>query len=517
LKEFMPAAAAGDLLSQRGLGWMYAHGDGVPQDFKLAFDWYQKSASQGDAYAQNRLGELFQFGHGVKLDLAAAASWYRKAAEQGSAEGQANIGWMYQVGQGVPRDDKTALLWFQKAAAQNSATAQNSLGVMYQYGQGVPIDLAASVGWYRKSAEQGNTVAQNNLGVMYQYGYGVAIDLAAAVDWYRKAAQLGDAPGQRNLGEMLQKGQGVTRDPVKAVEWFRKGAAAGDAGSQAYLGYMLELGEGVKQDYKLAAEWYRKSAAQGNVWAQRNLARMYEGGIGVPRDLKRAAELVAKADATEGVKTPPKAADGSASLDDRRAVFGLLVGGELPVIPACREGQEMPANQPYCVERDNSGNESLANLTDDHAEAYRAVGAIPLSIHINNDMFDTSLLYALPLLGTLPVLDVWVTRDKTIQVLHCGTRLSVVEPAIDLLTRKFGEPSGQDFTEWRNNQTGQLLGKTPNIRWNNSGYVVDYISQVSGMFGGPSPMGSITISAADFVRRVDAIERKNAPPPKKGM
>ena len=43
---------------ENDLGWMYYKGLGVPQDKKMAIEWYQKAAAQGDKNAKANLANL---------------------------------------------------------------------------------------------------------------------------------------------------------------------------------------------------------------------------------------------------------------------------------------------------------------------------------------------------------------------------------------------------------------------------------------------------------------------------
>jgi len=79
---------------------------------------FSRLAEQGHAKAQYFLGFLYAEGEGVPQDKAEAARWYRKAAEQGYAEAQFNLGVMYENGEGVPED---------KAAEQGDTDAQSNL------------------------------------------------------------------------------------------------------------------------------------------------------------------------------------------------------------------------------------------------------------------------------------------------------------------------------------------------------------------------------------------------------
>ena len=65
------------------MGHMYFQGQGVPQDYANAVEWYRKAAEQNDAQALYNLGVMYVQGRGVPKDLAKALEWIRKAAAQG--------------------------------------------------------------------------------------------------------------------------------------------------------------------------------------------------------------------------------------------------------------------------------------------------------------------------------------------------------------------------------------------------------------------------------------------------
>jgi TPR repeat protein len=112
----------------------------------------QAKAQAGDASAQFSLGVLYDNGQGVPQDYVQAAQWYRKAAEQGFAAAQYNLAQMYIKGLGVPQDYLEAAQWDRKAAEQGEADAQYVLGLAYSLGNGVPEDITESYFWLDLSA-----------------------------------------------------------------------------------------------------------------------------------------------------------------------------------------------------------------------------------------------------------------------------------------------------------------------------------------------------------------------------
>jgi uncharacterized protein len=126
LQTMQTQAAQGDAKAQNNLGLLYGNGEGGPQDYAKARQWYEKAAAQGNPNAQNNLGYLYVDGKGVPKDEKIGVDWIRKAAEQGDANGQDSLGEMYRDGRGVPQDDVLAYMWYSLAIAHSMGTAQRS-------------------------------------------------------------------------------------------------------------------------------------------------------------------------------------------------------------------------------------------------------------------------------------------------------------------------------------------------------------------------------------------------------
>ena len=85
------------------------------------FERIQLSATQGDADAQCLLGKLYAEGDGIEKNLKLAAQFYRLAADQGQDLAQQRLGDCYQNGLGVPKNDTEAYVWF-SLSAENGQT-----------------------------------------------------------------------------------------------------------------------------------------------------------------------------------------------------------------------------------------------------------------------------------------------------------------------------------------------------------------------------------------------------------
>lgn len=161
LREFTIAAEAGLHLAQYNLGVMYFTGEGVPQDYALAYTWTRMAAEQGHINAQYNLGTLFYNGLGMRSaaftrwplvlfyrqsNFAEALKWYGYAAEYDHGEAQYNLATMYEKGEGVDEDIIMATVWARLAQdnevpdatllynalnARLSSEQQNTAGRLY--------------------------------------------------------------------------------------------------------------------------------------------------------------------------------------------------------------------------------------------------------------------------------------------------------------------------------------------------------------------------------------------------
>lgn len=80
---FTPLANAKHAPSQMLLGVMHTHGDGVAQDLRLAFAWFQRAAVLGHLPAFYQLGKAHARGLGTQKNLALGEVWLKRAALKG--------------------------------------------------------------------------------------------------------------------------------------------------------------------------------------------------------------------------------------------------------------------------------------------------------------------------------------------------------------------------------------------------------------------------------------------------
>jgi TPR repeat protein len=82
----LKGAQDGDHLAQMTLGYGYKNGFDLPQDYRKAAYWFQKSADQGDEEAQLALGEMYRDGLGVSRDYVQAYKWLTLSSRRRPAD-----------------------------------------------------------------------------------------------------------------------------------------------------------------------------------------------------------------------------------------------------------------------------------------------------------------------------------------------------------------------------------------------------------------------------------------------
>ncbi|KAF8944556.1 hypothetical protein BGZ46_006229, partial [Entomortierella lignicola] len=145
-----------NMIENYNRGLAYLEGNGVPQSYVRALDFFQKAANQGYGTANSRLENMSKRQECIKQDYSNIIKRHREAAEDGCLDAQCNLGFMYEKGFSVAQDYYHSTEWYRKAAEQGHARAQCNLGFMYENGHGVTQDYPKALELYQKAADQGS-------------------------------------------------------------------------------------------------------------------------------------------------------------------------------------------------------------------------------------------------------------------------------------------------------------------------------------------------------------------------
>ena len=181
-------AAQGDSDAEFYLGLVYARGQGIDRDFRLAREWMQRSESQGNSNAAYFLGKIYLRGYGLENPIPSeAAKLFEKAADSGDIRAMYELALLFMNGNGVARDLSKTYNLLLDSANGGHLEAQFVLGQLYKTGAGTDRDPSQAVRWLSAAAMHGHKGAQILLGDMYAMGDGVDKDVDEANRWYDMA------------------------------------------------------------------------------------------------------------------------------------------------------------------------------------------------------------------------------------------------------------------------------------------------------------------------------------------
>lgn len=158
----------------------------------------EEIVSTGNAQAQADLAETYMF-LGNSLDQAGADEDYKlafefaqKSAAQDNGDGIWTLALAYEHGRGVEANVEKAIEFYEKGAKLGHAPSQHSLACYYLRGDILEQDKNKGFELCLKSAEQGYGLAMRDVGRCYQFGNGVMGNMKTAVEWYEKALEVID-------------------------------------------------------------------------------------------------------------------------------------------------------------------------------------------------------------------------------------------------------------------------------------------------------------------------------------
>lgn len=116
-KWYSFAAAEGNKRAKIAVADAYRDGNGTQRNYLAALDIYKEIAGgYEDTYAMNNIGYIYANGFGVDQDYEEAFKWYLQSAEKGNPEAAWQVGNAYYYGQGIEKDQIQAKKWFDRSS-----------------------------------------------------------------------------------------------------------------------------------------------------------------------------------------------------------------------------------------------------------------------------------------------------------------------------------------------------------------------------------------------------------------
>ena len=139
---------------------------GLTRDYALAKYWYERAARHGDANAMTNLGYMYAHGNGMPVDGEKAVKWYTLASANGSYLAMGNLAYLYLTGIFVGKaNPEKAVQLYEKVVEMepDSECYKYDLGTCYENGTGTAVDMDRAVALYRDAARLGSGLAKKAL------------------------------------------------------------------------------------------------------------------------------------------------------------------------------------------------------------------------------------------------------------------------------------------------------------------------------------------------------------------
>jgi TPR repeat protein len=257
-------AEAGDAVAHTLVARIHAEGLGVPQDTKLAAQWYARGAELGDPEAALGLGTLFARGDGVAQDYNKAAELFEKAASKGHAEAAYNLALLFLAGKGKPELPHRGFMLMSYAAEKGVTPAMYDLGTLYATGTGTTANVFEAAKWIGKAANAGYPEAEVEFAIILLKDHDVPAEQREKLrrrgfELLSSAARKGLSVAQNRLARCYQQGIGTTKDLAEAAKWHLVAKAGGyeDAGLDKLVAGLSKADR--EKATAAAAEWREQS------------------------------------------------------------------------------------------------------------------------------------------------------------------------------------------------------------------------------------------------------------------
>ncbi|MDF7675600.1 tetratricopeptide repeat protein [Neisseriaceae bacterium ESL0693] len=129
-----------------------------------AMQLYQRAIEESDDHrAYNSIGTMYEFGEGVPQSYTKAFEYYKKAGDRGNVMAYGNTGALYDRGLGVKRNVPFAMELYFKGMNKGDSKSINNLGVMAGTGEILPQDMAVAWALFAFARDLGDPFAPDNL------------------------------------------------------------------------------------------------------------------------------------------------------------------------------------------------------------------------------------------------------------------------------------------------------------------------------------------------------------------
>ncbi|KAG2197054.1 hypothetical protein INT47_009770 [Mucor saturninus] len=266
-------------VAQYYIGMFYKYGLEVSVNYKLAWQWFGKSADNGCLLGKMEIGLMYYQGMYVLKDEERGISFLKSLVSHGHVYSQVELCCIYSKGTPGVCDYIPSMQWFLDKL--DDATSQSWIGAMYLRGWGVEKNELIALQWFRKALDRGSTSKIEN-----QDTHLVPLNWNEAVLWYKSsAAKNGNHLSPYGPAQCYLEDQGSVHETFANLNLLKSLAAQGNSQAQNSLGLMYIKGELIEQNYGAAMMWFEKAISnEENVDALRNIIDMHHNVLGAEKN-----------------------------------------------------------------------------------------------------------------------------------------------------------------------------------------------------------------------------------------
>ena len=277
VENFKPGIEKTACMAAAYLGRLHLRGEGLPQNFEKAAQWFERGISHGDPLAQYGLGLMLLNGYGGKKNIKKAMNLLKASADQDYAPAQVEMGRLH-LDQGAAEDLRVANNYFELAARYGHIEAHYYLGELVHHAVGREKICPIALNYYKNVAEKAEPLvsvwAESN--EAYEAG-----NYESAFLGYLLSAEQGYERAQTNVAYMLDSESST----LPLTSWIRKNIAADSH----------KHNSGLLKNTRLALIQWTRSSRQSNIDSMVKMGDYYYYGIGVDADVNKAVQCYVSA------------------------------------------------------------------------------------------------------------------------------------------------------------------------------------------------------------------------------
>lgn len=196
LSELIKLSKENNIYALNKLALLYAEGEFVKKDEKIAFKYFKKSFDNGNEKSASNLARCYYEGFGTEQDYKKAYNLFKKTENETFSKFY--LGEMYYQGLYVNRDYNKAFKYFYEASNDDCINSKGYLGHMYYEGYGTSKDKHKAVKLLNQNVKHDNQEAIYHLAKIYLTDHDLR-DFKLAEMLYKKLINLNNYDGYFGL------------------------------------------------------------------------------------------------------------------------------------------------------------------------------------------------------------------------------------------------------------------------------------------------------------------------------